>query len=193
MTGPGFHKPVTGPMKKGSRSFPFCKIWSGKRGSNSRPQPWQGCALPTELFPHRRACAPEAVTSAAHLTREGQPLPRGWSGKRGSNSRPQPWQGCALPTELFPRRGSVATAFNICFATSAELAILLRDFQNCQRFIRNCFESLCRNPLLQASRVRAVWRRGAESNRPGRICNPLHNRFATAPSFRLRQPGGHRR
>src|SRR5580658_7575550 len=26
-----------------------------------------------------------------------------WSGKRGSNSRPQPWQGCALPTELFPR------------------------------------------------------------------------------------------
>ena len=20
--------------------------WSGKRGSNSRPQPWQGCALP---------------------------------------------------------------------------------------------------------------------------------------------------
>ena len=27
------------------------KIWSGKGGSNSRPQPWQGCALPTELFP----------------------------------------------------------------------------------------------------------------------------------------------
>src|SRR6266511_3937163 len=25
---------------------------SGKRDSNPRPQPWQGCALPTELFPH---------------------------------------------------------------------------------------------------------------------------------------------
>ena len=25
------------------------------------------------------------------------------SGKRGSNSRPRPWQGRALPTELFPR------------------------------------------------------------------------------------------
>ena len=24
---------------------------SGKRDLNSRPQPWQGCALPTELFP----------------------------------------------------------------------------------------------------------------------------------------------
>ena len=28
------------------------RIWSGKRDSNSRPQPWQGYALPTELFPH---------------------------------------------------------------------------------------------------------------------------------------------
>ena len=27
------------------------KLMSGKRDSNSRPQPWQGCALPTELFP----------------------------------------------------------------------------------------------------------------------------------------------
>ena len=27
------------------------EIWSGKRGSNSRPIPWQGIALPTELFP----------------------------------------------------------------------------------------------------------------------------------------------
>ena len=26
-------------------------VLSGKRDSNSRPQPWQGCALPTELFP----------------------------------------------------------------------------------------------------------------------------------------------
>ncbi len=31
---------------------PSQEIWSGKRDSNSRPQPWQGCALPTELFPH---------------------------------------------------------------------------------------------------------------------------------------------
>ena len=25
------------------------------------------------------------------------------SGKRDLNSRPQPWQGCALPTELLPK------------------------------------------------------------------------------------------
>ena len=29
---------------------------SGKRDSNSRPQPWQGCALPTELFPQFPFC-----------------------------------------------------------------------------------------------------------------------------------------
>ena len=30
------------------------EFWSGKGVSNSRPQPWQGCALPTELFPHQQ-------------------------------------------------------------------------------------------------------------------------------------------
>ena len=30
----------------------FGVVWSGKGGSNSRPIPWQGIALPAELFPH---------------------------------------------------------------------------------------------------------------------------------------------
>ncbi len=60
------------------------KFWSGKRDSNSRPRPWQGRALPTELFPL------------------GYGAFKFWSGKRDSNSRPRPWQGRALPTELFP-------------------------------------------------------------------------------------------
>ena len=35
---------------------------------------------------------------------------------------------------------------------------------------------------LNSKELRAViWRRGPESNRPTRICNPVHNRFATAP------------
>lgn len=51
----------TRPFHKDSRrNLPLAKPctfqkrlveWSGKRDSNSRPQPWQGCALPTELFP----------------------------------------------------------------------------------------------------------------------------------------------
>ncbi len=35
--------------------------------------------------------------------------------------------------------------------------------------------------------MRLDWRRGPESNRARRICNPLHNRFATAPCL-SRQP-----
>ncbi len=58
-------------------------IWSGIRDSNSRPIPWQGIALPTELIPHH-VCY------------------KFWSGIRDSNSRPIPWQGIALPTELIP-------------------------------------------------------------------------------------------
>lgn len=27
------------------------EVWSGKRDSNPRPLPWQGNALPAELFP----------------------------------------------------------------------------------------------------------------------------------------------
>ncbi len=40
------------PARKLKREawLPF-GIWSGRRVSNSRPQPWQGCALPTELLP----------------------------------------------------------------------------------------------------------------------------------------------
>jgi hypothetical protein len=32
-------------------SVEVAKNWSGKRDSNSRPRPWQGRALPAELFP----------------------------------------------------------------------------------------------------------------------------------------------
>ncbi len=116
--------------ENGKHCFPFFEEWSGKRGSNSRPQPWQGCALPTELFPQKSSMTGGAIRSRTGLDgfaircitallsrpthrREdrvdatdkkgklGFPFSN-WSGKRGSNSRPQPWQGCALPTELFP-------------------------------------------------------------------------------------------
>ena len=94
---------------------------SGKRDSNSRPQPWQGCALPTELFPQMllsfiKELCPEQDSNLhasrhTHLKRARLPIPppghlasqSAMSGKRDSNSRPQPWQGCALPTELFPQ------------------------------------------------------------------------------------------
>ena len=46
------------------------QIWSEKRDSNSRPQPWQGCALPTELFSRsllRRCILHNPLDSFNHL------------------------------------------------------------------------------------------------------------------------------
>ena len=52
------HKSISGTKKTTSTNdfiveviWIWKKIWSGKRDSNSRPRPWQGRALPTELFP----------------------------------------------------------------------------------------------------------------------------------------------
>ena len=61
--------------KKRKLTLPFLRkdvgtsfqIWSGKRGSNSRPQPWQGCALPTELFPQFKQWALRAIVACNGL------------------------------------------------------------------------------------------------------------------------------
>ena len=61
----------------------FLCFWSGRRGSNSLPRPWQGRALPDELRPQ-----------AAPL------LQRLWCLRPGSNRRHADFQSAALPTEL---------------------------------------------------------------------------------------------
>ena len=58
-------------------------FWSGRRGSNSLPRPWQGRALPDELRPQ-----------TAPLLR------RLWCLRPGSNRRHADFQSAALPTEL---------------------------------------------------------------------------------------------
>ena len=45
------------------RSNCCCSIWSGRRGSNSLPPPWQGGALPDELRPHIRCIYPRTLPS----------------------------------------------------------------------------------------------------------------------------------
>ena len=62
-----------------TRALPlgYGAVWSGKRGSNPPPQPWQGCALPNELFPHKKWCL-----------------------RVDLNHRHRDFQSLALPTEL---------------------------------------------------------------------------------------------
>ena len=53
------------PLPHKTKSHRFCisastmaSYWSGRRGSNSLPPPWQGGALPDELRPHIRCICP---------------------------------------------------------------------------------------------------------------------------------------
>ena len=43
---------TTWPRHHMSRNYFLLSFWSGRRGSNSLPPPWQGGALPDELRPH---------------------------------------------------------------------------------------------------------------------------------------------
>ena len=147
------------------------KIWSGKRDSNSRPRPWQGRALPTELFPHNLrilvcycvGCL-HSPRSLTHVSSQGfVQLPpccklkysiltlrifvttitlttksviwmvyyKLWSGKRDSNSRPRPWQGRALPTELFPHN---LRLFIYCCVGCLHSHRSLTDVSSCDSF-----------------------------------------------------------
>ena len=47
---PPSHWGVLPGQKREAYASPL-SVWSGKRDSNSRPRPWQGRALPAELFP----------------------------------------------------------------------------------------------------------------------------------------------
>ena len=68
-----------------------------------------------------------------------------WSGKRDSNSRPRPWQGRALPTELFPLcelRGKSTTFFNTAsnFEKKFPFFFLQHEFSRIyHKFDINCF------------------------------------------------------
>ena len=51
--------PIPPPGQLALRKQSFLSL-SGKRDLNPRPQPWQGCALPTELLPHCEMLSEEA-------------------------------------------------------------------------------------------------------------------------------------
>ena len=55
---------ITTPSNKKGKALRLSLFfdWSGRRVSNSRPQPWQGCALPTELLPQNPGGASRSRT-----------------------------------------------------------------------------------------------------------------------------------
>src|SRR6266496_5745065 len=59
---------------------------SGKRDSNPRPQPWQGCALPTELFPQAERSLAPAPHQRNRGTRAQRPPPTRGNGGEGDRT-----------------------------------------------------------------------------------------------------------
>ena len=82
------------------------------------PESNRGTRLCRPLHNHS-AIAPKALYIRRFSKKGKAALSPGiWSGKRVSNSRPQPWQGCALPTELFPQRTRIIAAAVIVVSTA---------------------------------------------------------------------------
>ena len=86
-------------------------FWSRRRGSTRYRHPTNGRAIrrsPAGPLDLTRCAQVEAASSSlpAAFQKENTILTDGvsfWSGRRGSNSLPRPWQGRALPDELRPQ------------------------------------------------------------------------------------------
>ena len=63
----------------------LCK-WSGKRGSNPPPPPWQGGALPNELFPHIKINLKVVRAKRLELIHPAAPEPK--SGASANSATP---------------------------------------------------------------------------------------------------------
>ena len=138
----------------GWTAFASTRCWSGKRDSNSRPQPWQGCALPTELFPHGMAALGgfagakigRCALSAKQIAKFFVPAPgRGGAGRRAGRN---------LSAELFFLSAEL-------FCLSAELFCRGREAPQ-----RNCGERWSRDRTrLRGGRGRPRGGTGAASGR----------------------------
>ena len=93
---------------------------------------------PCDHYPLKVACIP--------ISPPAQGLFEKLSGKRDSNPRPQPWQGCALPTELFPQISSKFARFLLRSTIQVNLIVFA--------YRKNSAESL---PLICGCKVTAFF------------------------------------
>ena len=137
------------PKKKDTHVGVFL-FWSGRRGSNSLPGiPRMADAIrrnPASPLDLTRSAPVEAASSSSPLCqipKEDPILSDGvffWSGRRGSNSLPRPWQGRALPDELRPQtQGELYRIFSGLSTLHFHIVkivkiVKLRDCENFSRY-----------------------------------------------------------
>ena len=131
-------------VRRMTRSRPIAGgDWSRCPGSNWRPRPYQGRALPTEL--HRpdlnqspsstrppytgnpaKAARQPSPGSPADTHRSALRAGRKWSGRRGSNPRPTAWKAVTLPLSYSRLRRSPTRRY----ARPCALRLALRPAQD---------------------------------------------------------------
>lgn len=123
-----------------------------------------------------------------------------WSGRRVSNSRPQPWQGCALPTELLPRialpllrhryfvvqrRSEIMSKAHSCVkGFSRPFSKNFRRPPRATRITRRCAResAATRASCSTASTRSSGWPPDTSATRPTRACRSSRRRAAAARS-----------
>ena len=139
------------PFAKKKRHFPkkmsLCAQDETRTHTILRPLPPQ-----SSVYTNFTTCAecPEQDSNLhtsrhAHLKRTRLPIPpsgqKKESGKRDSNSRPRPWQGRALPTELFPQSYSFYYLKERNFSKAGAKVLLFFDIR---KFFCIFFAFLCK-------------------------------------------------
>ena len=167
-----------------STSFCDCRLpsrcgrvvmrWSRCPGSNWRPRPYQGRALPTEL--HRHSSVIGVWSSGLAQSSRLIPMPcrfSNWSGRRGSNPRPTAWKAVTLPlsySRQFPDLHSLA---NWRLVSLVNLLV---------EFIRQ----ITKSPTSTKSPVRTIGGEGRtrtfEAARATDLQSAAFDRFATSPA-----------
>ena len=95
--------------------------WSGRRDSDSRPPPWQGGALPTELLPQNRVIIPYPARKSKYFLETGA----GEETRTHTPGAPDPKSGAsAIPPR--PHANSTRMALRLPIPKSGRLFIILR-------------------------------------------------------------------
>ncbi len=103
---------------------------SNRRTRLCRPLHDHSATRPVDLRFYRKTGAGSTLENEKPRRTE---VFRNWSGKRDSNSRPRPWQGRALPTELFPRRRILSVLADLLSSPWAKIFHLLMRGQAARR------------------------------------------------------------
>lgn len=184
---PAWNGAGNGALRFASRRLRSALRGSGRRRcpalSNSTQDGWT-----TGFDPRRSPSIPQRTVRPAAE----------WSGKRGSNPPPQPWQGCALPNELLPRTKFIINSnFSLVNTFIPTFLKKTRCWQHKKQAL-GIKAKRCPRFLRPARLKRSTWRRAWRASMSKFISRSLavpvyallilHSPLHLSPSFLPREP-----